>query len=258
MSLRHLARWSSGAAAQSLIRLAYPYGARRRIQRGRLRGQQIVVAPAMGFTFLWNLDAGMWGWTRRVRPGSTVYDVGANSGQSTLHLADAVGPAGRVIAFEPAPEAFGRLAENVAANALDQVTPVEAAASDEDGRAEFALDADDPTLGRLGGAKTWDLPIHTQLTQVRVLRLDTWRQQGWPPPEFLKIDVEGGARAVLAGAHEILSTLRPPFYIELHDEPEQAALKDALQLHRYRATSVGTGAVEDLTRWASPLYCEPL
>jgi FkbM family methyltransferase len=259
VNLRRLVRWSGGAAGQALVRLAYPYGSRRRIRRGTLRGHKIVVAPAMGFTFLWNLDAEMWSWMPLVKPGSTVYDVGANSGQSTLHLAEAVGRAGRVVALEPMPQAFRRMAENVRSNGLTQVTLVEAAASDEDGVAEFALDVDDPTLGRLGGGKTWDLPIHTASIQVKVLRLDSWQKLGWPPPDFLKIDVEGGAGAVLAGARDILSTVRPPIYIELHDKPEQAAVKEALEFHHYRATALTDGTVEDLTsRWASPLYCEPL
>lgn len=259
MSLRRLAVEPLAAMARALVRMAYPRGARRRIQRGRLRGQEIVVAPAMGFSFLWDLDADQWSWMNLIQPGSVVYDVGANSGQSTLHLAKAVGPAGRVIAFEPVSEVFQRMAENVRLNGLDQVTPVEAAASDEDGIAEFALDATDPNLGRLGGAKTWDLPIHTELTRVKVLRLDTWREHGWPPPAFLKVDVEGGAGAVLGGAHEILSTLRPPLYVELHDPGEQEAVRKALEHHRYRATSLKHGTVEDLSsRWASPIYCEPL
>ena len=257
MNLRH-SRWSGAATAQALVRLAYPHGSRRRIRRGPLRGQKIVVAPAMGFTFLWNLDADLWSWMHLVKPGATVYDVGANSGQSTLHLAIAVGPTGRVVALEPMPQAFRRMAENVRSNGLAQVTPVEAAASDEDGLAEFALDVDDSTLGRLGGGKTWDLPMRTALIEVKMMRLDSWRTHGWPPPDFLKIDVEGGAGVVLAGAREVLSTVRPPFYIELHDEPEQAAVRDALQRHRYRAISLEHGTVEDLSRWVSPLYCEPL
>jgi hypothetical protein len=64
---------------------------------------------------------------------------------------------------------------------------------------------------------------------------------------------------VLAGAQELLSTHRPRLYVELHDRAEQAAVREALLRHRYRAISAKGGAVEDLQeRWASPVYCEPL
>src|SRR5260221_14719836 len=36
-----------------------------------------------------------------VRPASLVLDIGANIGAHTLHLAQLVGPNGRIIAFEP-------------------------------------------------------------------------------------------------------------------------------------------------------------
>lgn len=246
------------AILHRLIRLAYPYGARRRIRRGPLRGQTIVISAGMGFTYIWDLDRAAREWLRHVPPGSVVYDIGANYGQSTLQLAAAVGPAGRVVALEPVAPVFKRLVVNLDANGLRQVTPVRAAASDSDGIAEFTFDAEDPSIGRLGDDKTFDLPPNPVSTPVTVLRLDSYKEHGWPPPSFLKIDVEGGAGAVFAGAGEVLSVHRPSFYIELHDEPEQLALKQAMERYRYRATSPSLGNVEDPTaQWVSPLYCEP-
>lgn len=245
-------------AAQTVIRSAYPFDAKRRVQRGPLKGQSIVVGPNMGLSFIWNTDGRTWDWVYRfVRPGDVVYDVGANAGQSTLHLAEAVGPTGKVVAFEPVPNVFRYLAANV--KALGQVTAVEGAASDRDGTGEFIFDPDYLTIGRLGESKTMDLPPTPTRTQVRVLRLDSYREHGWPPPDMLKVDVEGGAESVLAGAKEILSVHRPRMYVELHDPPEQKAVREALLAHNYRATSVDHGTVEDLSsRWATPLYCEPL
>ncbi len=53
---------------------------------------------------------------RLLAPGATVLDIGANIGAHTLHLARAVGPAGRVVAFEPTESALQRLAANVRLN----------------------------------------------------------------------------------------------------------------------------------------------
>ena len=53
-----------------------------------------------------------------VRPGMTVYDLGANIGYLTLLFATVVGTEGRVVAFEPLPSNLERLKAHVARNSL--------------------------------------------------------------------------------------------------------------------------------------------
>jgi FkbM family methyltransferase len=62
---------------------------------------------------------------RVVRPGMIVVDIGANIGVYSRFLAGLVGVNGKVIAFEPAPDNFRRLWDNVAA--LPQIEPIQAA-----------------------------------------------------------------------------------------------------------------------------------
>jgi tRNA A58 N-methylase Trm61 len=62
---------------------------------------------------------------RIVRPGMIVVDIGANIGVFSRFLAGLVGVDGKVIAFEPSPDNFNRLWDNVAA--LPQVEAVHAA-----------------------------------------------------------------------------------------------------------------------------------
>src|SRR5262245_27539814 len=50
---------------------------------------------------------------RVLRPGANFSDVGANIGLHTLFAASIVGPAGRVISFEPLPHMFDTLHRNV-------------------------------------------------------------------------------------------------------------------------------------------------
>lgn len=54
--------------------------------------------------------------SRLVSPGSLVLDIGANIGAHTLHLAQLVGPLGRVLAFEPTEFAFRKLRRNLDLN----------------------------------------------------------------------------------------------------------------------------------------------
>src|SRR4051812_5528651 len=53
-----------------------------------------------------------------VRPGDVVLDIGANVGSHTLRLAQFVGTAGRVYAFEPTDYAFQKLQKNLTLNPL--------------------------------------------------------------------------------------------------------------------------------------------
>ena len=73
------------------VRVAYPFGVVRGIHRGPLRGMKYRVAPGTGFTYAWGIGADQWSQLGRfLAPGDCVYDIGANRGQSTLHLAAAV------------------------------------------------------------------------------------------------------------------------------------------------------------------------
>lgn len=68
-----------------------------------------------------------------LKPGDTVVDIGANIGSFAILAASIVGPNGRVYAFEPMPETFERLRENVALNALENVECCRAAVDSESG-----------------------------------------------------------------------------------------------------------------------------
>jgi FkbM family methyltransferase len=54
--------------------------------------------------------------TRAIRPGDVVLDIGANIGAHTLRLAEAVGPTGKVLAVEPTQYAFRKLTQLLADN----------------------------------------------------------------------------------------------------------------------------------------------
>jgi FkbM family methyltransferase len=69
-----------------------------------------------------------------VKPGDLVLDVGANIGLYSLHLSRAVGPEGRVFAFEPDPANLQLLKENIAINHCDNVTVFPVALGAEDTR----------------------------------------------------------------------------------------------------------------------------
>lgn len=102
---------------QRMVRTIYPLDSTQTVRRGSLKGYKIFVSPSMGATYIWSTQD--WSWIALIKNGQCVYDIGANCGQSTLHIANAVGSSGRVIALEPVPENFRRLQRNIEFNGLN-------------------------------------------------------------------------------------------------------------------------------------------
>jgi FkbM family methyltransferase len=158
-------------------------------------------------------------------PGDVVYDVGANIGWYTLLAARRVGPAGRVLAFEPGLANARYVQRNAASNGLANVTVVAAAVGEEDGWATFL---DKGSLeGRLeaaegdGDAHARRRAARSRITHARlpvpVLSLDAWiAATGQPPPDVVKLDVEGAEVAALRGMRATLREAAPTLVIELH------------------------------------------
>ncbi|NQV00191.1 MAG: FkbM family methyltransferase [Parcubacteria group bacterium] len=65
-----------------------------------------------------------------IKPGSVVYDIGANVGFYTLLASKIVGVQGRVFAFEPLPENIFYVRKHVELNHCDNVVIIEAAVSE--------------------------------------------------------------------------------------------------------------------------------
>ena len=175
-----------------------------------------------------------------LEPGAVVWDVGANIGYFTIPVALAVGPSGRVVAFEPEAENARRIGENLALNDLRNVDVRQLAVGEEDGHATLFL-ADDSCFHTTAAAPD-QLAISMlhgtgSSTGVPMSRLDTaWRVSGSMDVAFMKIDVEGTEMSVLEGAKDLLETCRPLLMIEsgeLHFESVREFLGSFGYVHRH-------------------------
>ena len=177
----------------------------------------------------------------RVHSGSVVLDIGANVGVFSLLMARWVGSAGRVYAFEPAPESLWALRRHVALNELaEKIEVVGQAVSDVTGEAMFFAhtfnEGNSLSRGFLNRVPA------AQAVRVPVTTVDCFCGQRDIIPTLLKIDIEGFELHALRGAKQTLARHRPAVVVELHpmnwpeigESPETAAA--LLAELGYRAT----------------------
>lgn len=167
-----------------------------------------------------------------IAAGSVFLDVGANVGTYTMQGSRLCGPGGRVIAFEPAPRNVAFLERHIRLNGLTNVTIIEAALSDRDDSARFTTTPD-----RVTSHLSADGEI-----EVACWRLDTLvMQKRVPPPDCIKIDVEGAECSVLRGAEAVLSGStgpRPTVFVATHGESNKAECESILDDIGYDVRSI--------------------
>lgn len=163
-----------------------------------------------------------------LRPGDTAVDVGANIGAVAVPLARKLGPAGRLLAFEPMRLPFLCLCATAVLNGLAWIEPRQQAVGAAPG--EVALPPLDPlSPGNLGALS---LVGATGPERVPMVTLDSLHL---PALALLKIDAEGMDWAVLEGARETLARCRPALYLEAgQDAAARAAGIRALQAQGWR------------------------
>jgi len=171
---------------------------------------------------------------RFARPGMTAYDVGAHIGYVTLCLAQAVGPQGHVVAFEPLPANQQRLRTNLELNGLSgRVQVVAGAVGEAEGRQLFKPHLS-VAMGKLRTAGAPDEPA-AGLLEVEVVSLDEFAAAAGTPPGLIKMDIEGGEAAALRGARRLLRQAKPILLLELHEAQkiEAGTVFDGLQQMGY-------------------------
>ena len=153
-----------------------------------------------------------------LKPGMVFIDVGANDGYYTLFAARRVGLAGKVVAVEPSTRERINLRRNLVRNRIDNVHVVPAALGAAPGDADLRL-----AQGAHSGHNTLGKFAHddvkaANLERVTVKTLDKVAAElELDRIDFVKIDVEGAEASVVAGARDILRTMRPVMLLEIND-----------------------------------------
>ncbi|MBX9945502.1 MAG: FkbM family methyltransferase [Reyranella sp.] len=191
---------------------------------------------------------------RILKPGMVFVDVGANDGYYTLFAARRVGPEGRVVSVEPSSRERGHLERNLARNGIGNVTVVPSALGAAAGHADLHLAHGVHTGHNTLGRFAHDDVVPASVERVPLETLDAVvARLGLPRVDVVKIDVEGGEANVIAGAHNVLTKMRPVLMMEVSDGALRAqGSSEAALLERLRGElgyevlvlSATTGLVE--------------
>jgi FkbM family methyltransferase len=156
--------------------------------------------------------------SKLVSPASLVLDIGANIGAHTLHLAQLVGPGGRVLAFEPTEFAFRKLRRNLDLNpSLASrvelfhcfLTANDGVSVPNDIYSSWPLAVEDGLHAKhLGREMKTDMAQGRSLDSILAEHADRKVQ-------LVKLDVDGFECDVFRGASSLLRDMRPIFVMEL-------------------------------------------
>lgn len=148
----------------------------------------------------------------RPREGDIVLDCGSCVGDMSVLYAAAVGPGGRVIAFDPLPVHHRYLERQLDANPSlrGRITGVISAVGDM---------THDPGADRsFDGAQEIQAGFRPD-DRMRFLRLDDFvAAQGLDRVDLIKMDVEGAEPAVLRGAERLIRRFRPRLAISAYHD----------------------------------------
>ncbi|GEM_PF-3053018 len=158
-----------------------------------------------------------------LKPGSLVLDIGAFLGGSTSLFARAVGPKGRVIAFEPVHHKTA--ARMLRALGFGQASVEPMALAKENGNTELVIPIHQgvPLYSQAGFAESYPEAMRPgsgyafERLPTRLMRLDDYLAGASLAPEAVdavKIDVEGSEMNLFAGGGEFFRRFRGPILCE--------------------------------------------
>ena len=155
--------------------------------------------------------------------------------------------------FEPVPYLAEQIRVNIKLNNINNVTIIINAVSDSVGLKTFDL-SENLFEGHIVDAQGSN-SAHS--IQVSCTSLDHFVfSEKKPPPQVMKIDVEGAESSVLDGSYDVIEKYRPIIVCELHNPNQDIIIGETFIKHRYGAYILCNGdgeLVKELDRrWPLP------
>jgi FkbM family methyltransferase len=145
-----------------------------------------------------------------LKEGDIVYDVGANIGYFSLEFARLIGTTGKVLCFEPHPEIFEVLTNNVRRNGYKNIRLHNVACSESNSKQRLYFSSENE-----GNHKIIENEKSSQSVDIQAVRLDSIITLN--PPSLIKMDIEGAELLALKGiGDDFLAKSKVDFVIEYH------------------------------------------
>lgn len=194
---------------------------RRRTLPRQVGGERIVVSAAGGLRMLIKpmeeVDPDLLETARLlVRPGNTVWDIGANIGLFAFSAAGLAGRDGQVFAFEPDVQLVTllRRSQNLSSDQAAAVSVVPCGAAGATGIRSFGIASRaraSNALAEYGNSQMGG----TRETQTIVCLSSDAMLDSIPSPDVVKIDIEGAEVELLGASKTLLSEVRPAIAVEV-------------------------------------------
>ena len=156
---------------------------------------------------------------------SIFIDVGANIGATTIPLAKAY-PDAKFYAFEPHPEVFADLQDNLSFNQLRNVKPYNIAITDDKfSTLDFYAQKNSDNLGLSSFKLNHDIGEYEKIS-VQCNSLDSLFSEISDRIAVIKIDTQGSELSVLRSSLAIISKFRPVIIFEYESEYFTSAEED--------------------------------
>ena len=143
------------------------------------------------------------------RPGMRAMEVGANTGVTAVVIAKNIAETGHLYAFEPVPEYYTKLMDNLSRNGANNVSAYRLALSNQTGRIRFYKreGGGSGITPATGGETLW--VEATTVTEFLIV-------QNIDRIDLLNLDCEGSELLVLEGAKAVLEKHAPQIFCEIH------------------------------------------
>ncbi len=188
-----------------------------------------------------------------VKPGWTIYDIGANIGTYSVWFSRLVGARGHVYCFEPNPVCVYFLMVNFQDCPFPNYDIFPVALLESEADTSFVVNYANSALGITDLSSVYHKKIGQEL-KIRSDGLDHFADQHHlARPDLIKIDIEGAEASAIAGMKGVLSRFKPVVMLEVHGRAAAEPSFSILSQHGYVYREVNSGAefssLADLLQW---------
>ena len=206
------------------------------ILQGTLKGNKWIKGSSINGCWLgtYELDKQVL-FSKYIKPGNIVYDVGANAGFYSLLSSLLVSETGKVYSFEPLPANISYLKKHIELNKLGNVKVIEKAVSNKVSTVRFNF-GDNRSAGHISNVGE---------IEVETISIDEFISQGNPSPDIIKMDIEGAEYEALIGAKELLKSKKPIIFLATHSDELRVKCLALIAEFGYIVTSIGDKPLEE-------------